>query len=1315
MYGNFLRSSSSRSSRNRGGTNPLEFEMLEPRHLLTVIIDNGDAGYSNLGTWATKVNSGYQEDVDWSDPGEGDTASWTFSVNPGATYQVSATWFDHPTAASNSPFTIYDGATQVSTVIVNQQVAPVQFSDAGAVWDDLVSSLTVANNTLTVELSDLSNGRAIADAIRVEEIVLAPDIEVFDGAILVPDDTGSVSFGSTTTGTNVSKIFTINNVGSQDLTLDEPISLPTGFSLVSSFGTTTLTPGSSTTFEVELDASTTGSFSGELSFDNNDPDEDPFNFSIDGTVSNSIPIIIDNGDAGYSSTAAWNNNFNAGWGYQDDFQWVDAGSGAENASWTFNVNPGSTYRVSATWYDHSTAATNAPFTIFDGATQIGTAKYNQRTAPILFSDQGATWNDLMSSVTVANNTLTVQLSDLGKGRAIADAIRIEEIIILPGPEIEVLDSATDGLLATSIPDGIGTVSFGSTILGHNTPKTFTVKNLGDQNLTLNTPITVPTGFSLVRSFGNTNLLPGESTTFVVELDASSDGTFTGEVSFGSNDADESTFNFDVNGGVVLLPADITDNVDPAFIAVGSWNSNSTFGYQNSINWTDPGDGDTASWTFEVVPGSSYQVSATWFHHPTAATDAPYTIYDGAAPITTVNVNQQVAPVQFSESGAMWDDLTSSITIASDTLTVELSDLADGRVVADAIRIQRVTPSAGVTYIDVAAEVGMVLGHELAAICDPPLSPGSAWGDFNNDGLIDFITTNQGGANHLYRNDGDTSGDGLPDFTDVAVTAGVDAPAAASVSAVFIDYDNDGDQDLYISNWGGNTLYQNQLIESGSAVFTDVTSFAGLADGGRAITTAWGDYDQDGNLDVYLAKHMYCGGDPQSEDHLYRGNGDGTFTDVSSYLGTAQLNGLGFAPGWVDFDNDSDLDLYLVNDDINGVNYPNVLWRNDGSDGLGGWIFTDISVASGTNISLNGMGLGIGDYDNNGLMDFAFSNGGPNYLLQNQGDGTFDDVSAFAGIEREQIPTGTANSVTWGTAFFDHDNDSWLDLMFVAGNIADIPILQPNAFFSNNADGTFTDISDRSGLDGPGRGRAASMVDFDQDGFVDIFVGNYGQAPRLYHNQSADQGNTNNWLTVTVEGTVSNRDGIGTRLTLSTTNGITQMRDITSGPTHGGGDYRAAYFGLSDQASGDLTVRWPNGVVENMGTVTAGQHLHLIEPTPRGAVSNPPPGDIFQDNSSQGIVDSAFAGFDDRFSFELNKQTIGPSWINVANGGSLHGINDLTHQGQPSAGQNSTSTRTMVTLELPETRNAFGGETKPIEAELDNPFLEDELSGELPEG
>ncbi|MDH4070443.1 MAG: FG-GAP-like repeat-containing protein, partial [Ignavibacteria bacterium] len=555
---------------------------------------------------------------------------------------------------------------------------------------------------------------------------------------------------------------------------------------------------------------------------------------------------------------------------------------------------------------------------------------------------------------------------------------------------------------------------------------------------------------------------------------------------------------------------------------------------------------------------------------------------------------------FDETGAIFTALvkTVQVDVSDDTLNLDFITVLGNNAFVSAIEVVMIG-TLPTTFVDVTADVGLVLSHATAPVCAPPIGSGSAWGDYDNDGDVDFFVTNHGGANHLYRNDGDLDLDGLPDFVDEAVAMGLDLPAEVSMGCVFIDFDNDGDQDLYVTNLDGNMMFRNELVETGSVSFTDITMTTGLADEGRAITAGWGDFDNDGFLDVYLAKHANCMGGPwDNQDRLFRNNGDGTFVDVTDYLcdGVAPCDavmGLGFSPGWYDYDNDGDIDLYLVNDILDGTWYGNVLWRNDGDNGLGGWTFTDVSASSGTDLSVNGMGLGIGDYDNDGNMDLAFSNVGPNNLLHNLGDGTYEDVSAAAGIQRDTIAGGEA-SITWGTSFFDHDNDGLLDLFYVAGYIGGTAVDQPDAFFRNNGDGTFEDRSDLAGLNHPGRARSLSVSDFDGDGFPDVFVGHFGEPPVLYHNESSDLGNSNNWLQFTVEGTTSNRDGIGARLTLTTPDAVTRIREIGSGATHGGGDQRVAMFGIGNNATGDLVVRWPSGLEEDFGTIDANQRLHLVE-------------------------------------------------------------------------------------------------------------------------
>jgi len=528
----------------------------------------------------------------------------------------------------------------------------------------------------------------------------------------------------------------------------------------------------------------------------------------------------------------------------------------------------------------------------------------------------------------------------------------------------------------------------------------------------------------------------------------------------------------------------------------------------------------------------------------------------------------------------------------------------------------VTVGTGQTYFrDVMAPTDINFVHSLDGTCpNPPIGSGAAWADYDNDGDIDVYITNHGGPSGLFRNEGDTDGDLIPNFIDIAPALGVDEATQVSHGVVFIDYDNDGDQDLYITHWGGNTLYENQLIESGSAEFLDVTATAGVGNADRAVTAAWADYDADGYLDLYLAKHFDCMPNiRESRDALYKNNGDGTFTNVSQYLCSDgsltcdQLNlSHAFTAGWFDFDNDNDLDLYIASDVI-AAGYPNILWRNDGSDGAGGWRFTDISIESGTDYSINCMGLGIGDYNNDGYYDLAFSHSEGGFLLENDGNGvSFTDVSVASGV-RATTTVGGDNAVTWGTVFFDYDNDQWSDVFFVRGPVAANPTPQPDALFHNNQDGTFTDVAIEAGVDDDRRGRAAAICDFDQDGMVDLFIGNYGWPTCLFRNELRENfGNTNHYLTVTAEGTITNRDAIGARFYLTTADGITQMRDITSGPTHGGGDYKAAYFGMGQHTTGELSVRWPTGVVEDLGTVNADQRMHVIEDDGSTGVSDDEP-------------------------------------------------------------------------------------------------------------
>ena len=493
-----------------------------------------------------------------------------------------------------------------------------------------------------------------------------------------------------------------------------------------------------------------------------------------------------------------------------------------------------------------------------------------------------------------------------------------------------------------------------------------------------------------------------------------------------------------------------------------------------------------------------------------------------------------------------------------------------------------------------------------------LGGGAAVGDYDSDGLLDIYVTNSAGANALYRNNGDGT------FTDVAGVAGVDDSMATGYGAGWGDYDNDGDLDLFVANLGTSKLFRN----NGAGAFTDVTAEARVGDPNPEHTTmgiTWGDYDQDGYIDLLVVRHLsqadYAPDDFSSNFvtavrplALYHNNGDGTFTNVTSMLGDSSIypsdvKGASFKPAFLDYDNDGDPDIYVVND-FGQENYPNVLWRNDGPDGTGAWTFTDVSAASGADLRMSGMGLAVGDYDNDGDLDFYISNCGDSEFLENQGDGTFTNITERTGTGRGHIPENAGNDLSfgWGAVFVDLDNDGLLDLYYVAGQMDSEPEMnlehQPNAVFVNNGDGTFFDISALSRGDDPGSGREVAAADFNSDGLVDLFVVNLGKLDgtpgiaRLFINTSD---NTNHWLGIRTIGTTSNRDGIGTRITM-TAGGVTQIREMGASQGHASHSVVPVHFGLGTATRADVVeIRWPGGTVQILTDVPADQLLTVTEP------------------------------------------------------------------------------------------------------------------------
>ena len=527
-----------------------------------------------------------------------------------------------------------------------------------------------------------------------------------------------------------------------------------------------------------------------------------------------------------------------------------------------------------------------------------------------------------------------------------------------------------------------------------------------------------------------------------------------------------------------------------------------------------------------------------------------------------------------------------------------------------VRLQTPVMTA-IRFVDVAAAAGVAF-QERSRTVKLPLAGGTAIGDYNGDGLLDIYITSSASANALYRNNGDGT------FTDVAAAAGVDDPKGHGKGAGWGDYDNDGDLDLFVANFPYSKLFNN----SGDGTFAVVTTAAGVGDPDWSYHTngvAWGDYDRDGFLDLLVVRH-FTEDTPETyrrEDFsdiarplaLYRNNGDGTFSDVTALLGDARaypsnIKGAGFKPSFMDYDNDGDPDIYVVND-FGQENYHNVLWRNDGPDGVGQWKFTDVSTEARADVPLYGMGLAVGDYDNDGDFDLYMTDIGDSEFLENQGDGTFANITGQTNTGRGLIPEGgdSGLSVGWGALFADLDNDGLLDLYYVSG-LLDIglpghPRHQPNALFVNQGDGTFADVSAQTGADDPGLGREAVAADLNNDGLLDIFLLNIGEidgdpmTTRLFRNVSDATGN---WLTIKTIGTTSNRDGIGARITV-TTGGVARIREMGLSQGNLSHSVIPGHFGLGTAAHADVVeIRWPSGIVQTITNIAANQVLTVTEPS-----------------------------------------------------------------------------------------------------------------------
>jgi enediyne biosynthesis protein E4 len=550
--------------------------------------------------------------------------------------------------------------------------------------------------------------------------------------------------------------------------------------------------------------------------------------------------------------------------------------------------------------------------------------------------------------------------------------------------------------------------------------------------------------------------------------------------------------------------------------------------------------------------------------------------------------------------------TRTLAVLGSLLAAVLVDAGEG---PSPILLRDVTRQTGINFVH--TDGGSGRRYIVESVC-----AGLALFDYDGDGDVDIYFLNGSPLpgsrmdppprNALYRNDGGMR------FTDVTLEAGV-GDTGYGLGVCVGDYDNDGDLDIYLNNFGPNVLYRN----NGDGTFTDVTQAAGVGNGDKVGAGAcFLDIDGDGDLDLYVSNYVdftfekhqtrFVNGHPAYvgpmiygpvPDTLFRNNGDGTFTDISLESGVAAHSGTGMGMVCADYDDDGDTDIVVGNDAMG-----NFILRNDGTGR-----FEEVGLFTGLAYDLHGVGQGTmavecGDYNNDGRLDFYMTSYQKQWatLYRNLGRGMFEDVT-----HPEGAGAGTFPHVTWGTGMVDFNNDGHRDLFIACGHLQDTVDLWDdttsyharNILLANTGRGKFVDVSDRSG-DGLAvklSSRGAAFDDLDNDGDIDAVILNSRREPTILRNDSPGQ---NHWIQIRLRGTRSNRDGIGARIRVV-------AGDLTLvGEVHSGRGYQSHYgmhphFGLGQRTRVDrVEVRWIGGGTDVLEDVGVDRVLEITEGNPR---------------------------------------------------------------------------------------------------------------------
>jgi enediyne biosynthesis protein E4 len=516
----------------------------------------------------------------------------------------------------------------------------------------------------------------------------------------------------------------------------------------------------------------------------------------------------------------------------------------------------------------------------------------------------------------------------------------------------------------------------------------------------------------------------------------------------------------------------------------------------------------------------------------------------------------------------------------------------------------------------ASHVDFILNN--ATIPDKPLIDSTLGGlalfDFDNDGFLDIFFTN--GAripslekdnpafyNRLYRNNRDGT------FTDVTERAGLEGEGY-SMGVAAADFDNDGWTDLYVTGVNRNILYRN----NGDGTFTDVTEHAtvsGVDDRGRklwSVGAAWFDYNNDGLLDLFVTNYLdwsvrtskVCGDDGKRlscspslysglPNLLYRNNGDGTFTEVSELTGIAEHIGKGMSVAVADFDDDGFMDVFIANDQARNFLLKNVEGRR----------FKEIGIEAGVaytedGLPLSSMGVDFRDLNNDGRPDLIVTAlGGETFpLYLNSGQGLFESSTYPSGLGFQ-----TLRMSGWGVGAYDFDNDGHKDLFTANSHVSENADFygrdryrQPNALFRNLGNGRFENATSQAGsaFQSAAAHRGCAFGDLNNDGRIDVVVSAIGEPAKVLYNVGNSE---NHWILIQLQGTKSNRDGIGAKIKITSDSGQVQHNHVTTAVGYASASDKRVHFGLgAARRIREIEIRWPSGHTQTLRDIAADQIL-----------------------------------------------------------------------------------------------------------------------------